>query len=56
MEIDLQENLKRMAEGKLYYAFTPDLVAAREKVEAAYKKFNAAEDATRRGLAEMWNE
>lgn len=54
--IDTKENLRRMAAGELYYAFTPDLIAARKRVEGAYKRFNKADDATRRELAEMWNE
>lgn len=54
--IDQQDNLRRMAAGELYYAFTPDLIAARKRVETAYKRFNKADDASRRELAEMWNE
>ncbi|KAK8143763.1 hypothetical protein G3M48_006770 [Beauveria asiatica] len=54
--IDQQDNLRRMAAGELYYAFTPDLIAARKRVETAYQRFNKAEDASRRELAEMWND
>lgn len=54
--IDTKENLRRMAAGELYYAFTPDLIAARKRVEVAYKQFNKAENASRRELAEIWND
>lgn len=54
--IDLAENRLRMAAGELYYAFTPDLIADRQRVEAAYKRFNQAVSPSRRELAEMWNE
>ncbi len=54
--IDLNENRRRMRDGELYYAFTPDLVAERRRASAACARFNAAGDVSRRALIEMWKE
>ncbi|UQC79242.1 galactoside O-acetyltransferase [Colletotrichum lupini] len=39
-EPDLEQNRARMAAGELYYAFTPDLIADRQRCSAACEKFN----------------
>ncbi|KAI9151303.1 Maltose O-acetyltransferase [Paramyrothecium foliicola] len=52
--IDEDENLARMRAGELYFAFTPKLVAARQRCNRAVRKFNNAEDCTRRLNAEHW--
>ena len=55
-DIDEEDNLSRMSRGELYYAFTPSLVAARKRCKRAVAKINAAEDPTRREMAELWKE
>lgn len=51
------ENVKRMAEGELYYAFTPELGAVRAKCKAAMHAFNAAAGvASRRETVRLWRE
>lgn len=55
-DIDEEDNLSRMSRGQLYYAFTPSLVAARKRCKRAVAKINAAEDPTRREMAELWKE
>lgn len=52
--VDLKENRRRMERGELYFAFTPDFVADRRRCKSAYDKFNAARDASRRTLVELW--
>ena len=54
--IDPVENLRRMQNGESYYAFTPDLIAARRRCIVASKKFNNADDMSRREMAELWRE
>lgn len=54
--IDKEENRRRMRNGELYYAFTPDLIADRRRCRKAYEKFNNAEELSRRALVEMWKE
>ncbi|SPJ74565.1 related to maltose O-acetyltransferase [Fusarium torulosum] len=56
LNIDEEDNLARMRRGDLYYAFTPELVAARQRCKRAVARFNAAEDLTRREMAEHWRE
>lgn len=52
--IDEKENLALMERGELYYAFTPDLTAARRRCANALRKLNRAEEMTRREIAEHW--
>ncbi|CVL07518.1 acetyltransferase [Fusarium proliferatum] len=54
--IDEEDNLDRMRRGDLYYAFTPGLVAARKRCRQAVTRLNAAEDPTRREMAEFWRQ
>jgi len=54
--IDPEENRKRMQRGELYYAFTSDLTAARRRCEKACKRFNDADDPTRRQSVQLWRE
>ncbi|KAG2411730.1 hypothetical protein HFD88_009286 [Aspergillus terreus] len=55
-EAGLQLNRERMSRGELYYAFTPDLIAARARCVRACRRFNAAEDVSRRRLIELWKD
>ncbi|KAJ3562320.1 hypothetical protein NPX13_g8608 [Xylaria arbuscula] len=52
--IDPRENKRRMANGELYFAFTPDLIADRKKCRQAYERFNTAGDVPRRTLVELF--
>ncbi|KAI3548381.1 galactoside O-acetyltransferase [Colletotrichum filicis] len=52
-EPDLEQNRARMAAGELYYAFTPDLIADRQRCSAACEKFNRAGHVSRRELVPM---
>ena len=52
--IDEQDNLARMERGALYYAFTPSLIAARERCSRLLSQLNHAGDLSRRELAEYW--
>ncbi|EGY14952.1 maltose O-acetyltransferase [Verticillium dahliae VdLs.17] len=54
--IDREENRRRMANGELYYAFSPDLIADRQRCRKAYQRLNAAGDVSRRELVELWKE
>ncbi|RFN52741.1 acetyltransferase [Fusarium flagelliforme] len=54
--VNEDDNISRMRRGELYYAFTPSLVAARKRCKRAVAKINAAEDPTRREMAELWKE
>jgi len=54
--VDLEENQRRMRDGELYYAFTPDLTIERGRCSAACARFNAAGDAPRRKLVELFLE
>lgn len=47
---------EKMLRGELYYAFTPDLIAARERCMQACNKFNNAGDISRRRQVELWRE
>lgn len=49
-------NREKMRQGELYYAFTPDLIAARSRCTKASRRFNNAEDVSRRRLVELWRE
>ncbi|KAJ5608681.1 hypothetical protein N7528_009248 [Penicillium herquei] len=54
--IDEADNLARMERGELYYAFSPQLVAARKRCGDIVRRLNRAEELTRRELAEYWKE
>ncbi|KAF3808901.1 putative acetyltransferase [Colletotrichum gloeosporioides] len=54
--VDEADNLARMERGELYYAFTPNLVAARRRCGEAVGRFNRAGDLTRREIAQHWKE
>lgn len=53
-KIDPEENRRRMREGKLYFAFAPDLVADRKRCRLACKAYNEADDVPRRRLVELF--
>ncbi|OHE97879.1 galactoside O-acetyltransferase [Colletotrichum orchidophilum] len=52
-ESDLKPNKARMAAGELYYAFTPDLIADRQRCSIACETFNRAGHVSRRELVMM---
>lgn len=52
--MDKAENSRRMLNGELYYAFNPDLIAARSRCAHAVHKFNDARDTTRRHSVKLW--
>jgi hypothetical protein len=56
--MDLSENRQRMAKGELYYAFTPDLSAARARCSQACARYAAAGalGASRRTQIELFRE
>ncbi|CAM1510931.1 Fc.00g084440.m01.CDS01 [Cosmosporella sp. VM-42] len=54
--IDQGENRRRMENGELYWAFTPDLVAQRRKAIAACRHFNNAADPSRRQIVELFKD
>jgi hypothetical protein len=54
--IDDAENEARMERGELYYAFTPKLVAKRNRCHHACHRFNQAGDVSRRKRVELWKE
>lgn len=54
--IDEKENLARMERGELYYAFSPELVAARKRCGRVVGRLNNAGELSRREVAEFWKE
>ncbi|KAH7133781.1 trimeric LpxA-like protein [Dactylonectria macrodidyma] len=56
LDIDEEDNLARMRRGDLYYAFTPQLVAARRRCGQAVNRLNTAGELTRRQIAEHWKD
>lgn len=54
--IDEKENLARMERGELYYAFSPELVAARKRCGRIVGQLNRAGELSRRELAVYWKE
>jgi hypothetical protein len=54
--MDTAENKRRMLAGELYYAFVPELVAARRRCEYARVRFNNAGEVTRRQSIQLWKE
>ncbi|KAJ5698284.1 trimeric LpxA-like protein [Penicillium macrosclerotiorum] len=55
-DIDQKDNLARMKRGDLYYAFSPELIAARKRCGAIVGKLNRAGELSRRELAQYWKE
>lgn len=55
-DIDERENLAHMERGELYYAFTPELVAARKRCSRAVNRLNNSGELSRREIAEFWKE
>ncbi|KAI0384254.1 trimeric LpxA-like protein [Hypomontagnella monticulosa] len=55
-KVDEGENLARMQRGELYYAFTPQLVAARRRCGQIVGRLNSAGELTRREIAEYWKQ
>lgn len=55
-QIDEKENLEKMRRGDLYYAFTPQLAAQRQKCSRVLNQINKGDDLTRRQMAEFWKE
>lgn len=55
-DIDEPDNLARMERGELYYAFTPQLIAARRRCGNAVGRLNNSGELTRRQIAEFWKE
>lgn len=54
--IDEKENLARMEQGELYYAFSPELIAARKRCGRIVGQLNRAGELSRRELAVYWKE
>ena len=52
----LSENKQKMLRSELYYAFTPELVAARARCKHACARYNNAGEVSRRRLTELWRE
>ncbi|PMD66717.1 uncharacterized protein K444DRAFT_124711 [Hyaloscypha bicolor E] len=56
-KIDDAENEARMKRGELYYAFTPALIAQRERCKKACNRLNQETgDASRRRRLELWKD
>ncbi|KAI0851874.1 trimeric LpxA-like protein [Daldinia vernicosa] len=55
-KVDEGENLARMERGELYYAFTPQLIAERQRCARILGRLNSAGELTRREIAEYWKE
>ena len=54
--IDLAENRARCLRGEPYYAFTPDLTAARQRCKLACNRYNNAGEVCRRRQVELWRD
>ncbi|KAL4782345.1 trimeric LpxA-like protein [Aspergillus varians] len=52
--IDERDNLARMERGELYYAFTPELVAARKRCARFVGQLNNSGELSRREIAALW--
>ena len=55
-DIDEETNKARMLRGELYYAFSPTLIAARQRCKYACNRFNNAGEVSRRREVELWRE
>ncbi|GAB7364354.1 hypothetical protein MBLNU230_g4897t1 [Neophaeotheca triangularis] len=54
-ESTMSENQTRALRGDLYYAFTPELIAARRRCNKAVQAYNNAGELPRRQQIELWN-
>ncbi|KAF1961887.1 maltose O-acetyltransferas-like protein [Byssothecium circinans] len=54
--MDTAENRRKMQNGELYHAFTPDLIAARARCKHACTRYNNAGDVPRRKLTELFRD
>ncbi|KAF2204283.1 maltose O-acetyltransferas-like protein [Delitschia confertaspora ATCC 74209] len=52
----VSENKQKMLNGELYYAFTPELNAARARCKHACARYNNAGEVSRRRLVELWRD
>lgn len=52
----LSENKEKMLAGKLYHAFTPELVAEPQRCRHACNRLNNAGEVPRRRLVELWRD
>lgn len=52
--IDPEDNKRRMENGDLYFAFTPDLIEDRRRCRQAFEKFNDNRDDRRRTTVELF--
>lgn len=54
----LSENKQKMLRGELYHAFTPELIAERDRCAQALKRYNSASagEVSRRRQVELWRE
>lgn len=55
-KVDEGENLARMERGELYYAFTPQLIAERQRCTRILGRLNSAGELSRREIAGYWKE
>lgn len=55
-KVAMSENKQKMLRGELYYAFTPELSAARERCQHACADYNNAGRVSRRRKVEMLRE
>lgn len=56
MAADQPTEKQKMLRGELYYAFTLELNADRDRCARACRRFNAATDEPRRRQLELWHE
>ena len=56
MEASISENARRALAGDLYYAFTPELTAARSRCKHACNRYNDAGVVSRRQQVELWRD
>ncbi|CAG8256350.1 unnamed protein product [Penicillium salamii] len=54
--VEEKENLARMRRGELYFAFSPELVAARRRCAGVVNRLNNSGELTRREIAAFWTE
>ncbi|TRX94532.1 hypothetical protein FHL15_004687 [Xylaria flabelliformis] len=52
--IDQEENKRRMRNGQMYFAFTPDLIEERRRCREAFEHFNSTTDVSRRNQLELF--
>lgn len=56
LAMPLSENKQRMANGELYTAFTPELIAERARCKHACARYTNAGEVPRRKLTELFKE